>query len=199
MPAATKLAALLLAAGRGTRFGGQKLEAPLRGTPLIGHVAATIDTAIRAGTVSECLTVVAAGDVAVRQLVADCGFRWIENPAPLHGLSSSLRLGLHGLAADPTIGAVLIILGDQPLLRLEVVIALADRWNQTGHSARPRYSAHPDQPGHPVLLDREAWKLAEAASGDSGLRGVLQDDAVEIVDVEGRNPDVDTREDLQSL
>lgn len=199
MPAASKVAALLLAAGRGTRFGGQKLEAPLRGTPLVGHVAATIDTAIRAGTLSHCLTVIAAGDDGVRQLVANCGFRLVENPTPASGMSTSVRLGLEHLATDPSIGAALIVLGDQPLLRLEVVLALTDRWHQTGRCARPRYSAHPDQPGHPVLLDRESWKLAERATGDTGLRGILPADEVEIVDVDGRNPDVDTRADLQSI
>jgi CTP:molybdopterin cytidylyltransferase MocA len=114
-------------------------------------------------------------------------------------MASSIRRGLEQLAADPAIGAALVVLGDQPLLRLEVVLALTDRWHQTGRSARPRYSAHPDQPGHPVLLDRELWKLAEGATGDAGLRGMLPSDEVEIVDVEGRNPDVDTREDLQSI
>lgn len=199
MPTPVKVAALLLAAGRGTRFGGQKLEATLRGTPLFGHVAATVDTAIRAGTLSQCLTVVAAGDSGVRQLVVDCGFGLVENPAPRDGIASSLKLGLQCLAADPAIGAALILLGDQPLLRLEVIIALTDRWHQLGHSARPRYSAHPDQPGHPVLLDRSLWKLAESTSGDAGLREVLTADQVEIVDIEGRNPDVDTPQDLMSL
>jgi CTP:molybdopterin cytidylyltransferase MocA len=199
MPAAVKVAALLLAAGRGTRFGGDKLQAPLRGRPLVGHVAATIDTAIRARTIAGCLTVTAAGDSALRQLVMECGFAGVENPDPAAGVSSSLSLGLKSLALDAGIGAALIVLGDQPLLRLEVILALVDRWHETGTSVRPRYAANPGQPGHPVLLDRSLWKLADGLSGDAGLRGILPTDQVEVVDVEGRNPDVDTREDLGSL
>lgn len=199
MPAAVKVAAVLLAAGRGTRFGGAKLQAPLRGQPLVGHVAATVDMAIRAGTLARCLAVIAAGDDAVRQLVANCGFGSVENGDTGSGISSSVRLGLKTLSGDPEIGAALIVLGDQPLLRLEVIIGLVDSWHQTGRSARPRYSAYPDQPGHPVLLDRALWKLADTAMGDSGLRGILPADQVSVIDVSGGNPDIDTREDLDSL
>jgi molybdenum cofactor cytidylyltransferase len=194
-----KVAALLLAAGRGSRFGGDKLQAPLRGTPLVGHVAATVDSAIRAGTLARCVAVVATGDDGVRQLVADCGFEAVENGEAASGISSSIRVGLARLARDPSVGAALIVLGDQPLLRLEVVLALVDRWHQLGKSVRPRYGETPDQPGHPVLLDRSLWKLAETANGDRGLVGILPANSVEIVGVDGRNPDVDTREDLSSL
>jgi CTP:molybdopterin cytidylyltransferase MocA len=194
-----KIAALLLAAGRGTRFGGGKLQAPLRGTPLVGHVAATIDSAIRAGTLARCVAVIAEGDAGVRQLVVDCGFEAVENRDVSTGISGSVRCGLEALARDPSIGAALIVLGDQPLLRLEVVLALVDRWHQSGRSTRPRYAETPEQPGHPVLLDRSLWKLADAAEGDRGLGALLPARDVESVDVHGRNPDVDTPEDLYSL
>lgn len=194
-----KVAALLLAAGRGTRFGGDKLQASLRGTPLVGHVVATIDSAIRAGTLSHGVAVVAAGDDAIRQLVVNCGFEAASNDDPAGGISGSIRCGLEALLPDPSIGAALIVLGDQPLLRLEVVIALVDRWHQMGKSARPRYAETPEQPGHPVLLDRSLWNLAENLSGDRGLGGILPSQGVEIVEVDGRNPDVDTTEDLADL
>lgn len=194
-----KIAALLLAAGQGSRFGGNKLQAPLRGRPMIGLVAATIDSAIRAGTLSHCVAVVAAGDDGLRQLVVDCGFEAVENDDSASGISSSIRRGLSALAKDTGIGATLIVLGDQPMLRLEVVIALADRWHQTGRSVRPRYADTPEEPGHPVLLDRSLWKLAEKLEGDSGFRELLPVGSVEIVDVDGRNPDIDTVEDLSSI
>src|SRR5689334_16705585 len=108
-----KIAALLLAAGRGSRFGGDKLQASLRGTPMLGYVAATIDTAIRAGTLARCVAVVAAGDGAVRQLIVDCGFEAVENDDPASGISGSIRHGLGAFAGDPAIGAALIVLGDQ--------------------------------------------------------------------------------------
>ncbi|HWA15876.1 MAG TPA: nucleotidyltransferase family protein [Gemmatimonadales bacterium] len=194
-----KVAALLLAAGRGTRFGGPKLQASLRGTPMLGHVAATINSAILTGALDRCTAVTAAGDSAIRQLVVDRGFDAVENDNPAAGISGSIRCGLDALAPDAGIGAALIVLGDQPLLRLEVVTALVDRWRQTRKSTRPRYAASPEEPGHPVLLDRSLWRLAERLSGDAGLRGILPVDQIEVVDVEGRNPDVDTSEDLLSL
>jgi CTP:molybdopterin cytidylyltransferase MocA len=194
-----KVAALLLAAGRGSRFGGDKLRAPLRGTPIVERVAATIDGAIHAGALSGCVAVVASGDAALRQLVAGRGFAVVENDDDAAGISGSIRRGLSALAKDPSIGAALILLGDQPLVRLEVMIALVDCWRHLGRSARPRYADTPDQPGHPVLLDRSLWRLAETLRGDHGLGSALASQNIEIVEVDGRNPDVDTPSDLSAL
>jgi CTP:molybdopterin cytidylyltransferase MocA len=78
-------------------------------------------------------------------------------------------------------------------------VALVARWRETGARAvRPRYSAEPDVPGHPVLVERSLWPLVHRLEGDEGLGAVLQGGrvAVDVLPVEGRNPDIDTRADL---
>jgi CTP:molybdopterin cytidylyltransferase MocA len=99
-------------------------------------------------------------------------------------------------------GAALVFLADQPLVQLAVVEALVAAWKAgTGVMVRPRYKANPGIPGHPALLDRSIWPLAQQLHGDRGFAGLL--DSIlrpsVILDVAGDNPDVDTLADLQSL
>jgi CTP:molybdopterin cytidylyltransferase MocA len=122
------------------------------------------------------------------------------NDAPDRGLSGSLRRGLAALGADA--GAAIVLLADQPLVRQDVVAALVGGWRAgLGVVLRPRYAGAPDEPGHPVLLDRVVWPLAAALEGDRGLGSLFPPGAagVALIDVAGRNPDVDTPDDLTTL
>lgn len=195
--------ALLLAAGAGTRFGSQKLLAIWRGRPLVGHAIALITALRDRGAIAGATAVVRKGDEAVAALVRQSGLRVIPNAEPAQGLSHSLRLGLGALAAlSPQPEAALIFLADQPSTPLEAVEEVIRAWELGGNAVvRPRYADAPDEPGHPVLLDRDAWGLAERLTGDQGLGRELAraSHLVLHVDVEGANPDVDTPADLSRL
>lgn len=191
---------MLLAAGHARRFGGAKLLASLHGRPVLAHVLDTLGRARAAGIVAGGRIVVAAGDAGVAELATSAGLETIVNPAPDQGLSSSLRCGLAALGSDT--GAAVILLGDQPLVRLEVVRALVDAWREgRGNVVRPRYAEAPGEPGHPVLLDRSVWPLADRLQGDAGFGALLPPGSagVALIDVAGRNPDVDTPADLDTL
>jgi CTP:molybdopterin cytidylyltransferase MocA len=195
--------ALILAAGTGTRFGSDKLLALWRGRPLMAHVIATATTLRDAGTVGGVTAVVREGDDAVAALARQSGLRVVVNAHPELGLAHSLRLGLGALAVlTPEPGGALIFLADQPATPLEASEEVVRAW-RLGRSAvvRPRYSEAPDEPGHPVLLDRDAWGLAEGLTGDQGLGRALarSPHLVLHVDVDGANPDVDTPSDLSRL
>ena len=195
--------ALLLAAGAGTRFGSQKLLALWRGRPLISHAITLIGALRDRGTIAGATAVVQAGDEAVNALVRQSGLRVIRNAHPEQGLAHSLRLGLGALAGlSPQPEAALIFLADQPSTPIDAVEEVVRAWELGGNSVvRPRYAGAPEAPGHPVLLDRDAWGLAERLTGDQGLGGELAraPHLVLHVDVEGTNPDVDTPEDLSRL
>jgi CTP:molybdopterin cytidylyltransferase MocA len=194
------VAAVVLAAGRSRRFGSAKLLAPLHGRPLAAHAFDVVSQARASGVVADAVAVVASGDDAVADLALAAGARTIVNDAPDRGLSGSLRRGLAALGADA--GAAIILLADQPLVRQEVVAALVGGWRAgLGVVLRPRYAGAPDQPGHPVLLDRSVWALAAALEGDRGLGSLFPPGAagVALIDVAGRNPDVDTPDDLTTL
>jgi molybdenum cofactor cytidylyltransferase len=195
--------ALVLAAGRGERFGGDKLLAPFHERPLADHAFTVVRRAVTVGSLAGGVAVVPAALEPLRRLAGAAALDLADNTGPEDGISSSLRLGLarvmerSGGAAD----GVLVVLADQPLLRFEVIEQLVAAWRGTGQSVRPRYQDQPGVPGHPVLLDRSAWEQAASLAGDRGLGPLFeaQPGIVTVIDVAGRNPDVDTAADLARL
>ena len=193
--------ALVLAAGEGRRFGGGKLHALYRGRPLLSYVLDVVGTARQRGLIEGGHVVIAAADARAADLAGATDLDVVLNDAPELGLSHSLRLGLAAVSATGA-GAALVFLGDQPLVRLEVVDAVIARWREGGRDVvRPRYRAGPDAPGHPALLTRAVWPADRRLLGDHGFGSLLDDTSFQTVrvDVSGDNPDIDTVADLVGL
>jgi molybdenum cofactor cytidylyltransferase len=188
---ASRAAALVLAAGSGSRFGGGKLLAALAGKPLLQHV---LDGVARLG-IEEVIVVLGADAEAIERSIEWRRERRVANPEPGRGLASSLQVGLAAL--DPATDAVLILLGDQPLVADSTPRALLDAPVDPGRPVVvPTYA---DASGrNPVLLYRSAFDLADEAEGDRGLGPLLEahPELVQEVPVPGSNPDVDTAADL---
>jgi molybdenum cofactor cytidylyltransferase len=188
------VSAVVLAAGSSSRFGAQKLLAPLGGRPVLQHVLDTI-----AG-IGFAETIVVLGDNAdeIGPAIAWHGERRLRHRHPEAGLSSSLRMGMDGVSAGSN--AVLLLLGDQPLVRAGVIHALLEAITNDGRPvAIPKYAAGGGP--NPMLVHRTGWHLANAATGDRGLGPVIAalPELVLEVPVEGANPDVDTPADLAAL
>jgi molybdenum cofactor cytidylyltransferase len=189
----------VLAAGLAQRFGGRKLLATLGGRPLVSHVLETVSAARASGLLAGVVVVAEEGNDPVSDMAKRSGAALAWNRDPSRGLSSSLALGLSALPDQ--LDAALVFLGDQPLVRMDVIRSLIDAWRNGEDEAliRPRYARAPDTPGHPVLLPRPFWALARGLEGDRGLGSRLATETVHIVDVAGDNPDVNTPADLASL
>jgi molybdenum cofactor cytidylyltransferase len=122
------------------------------------------------------------------------------NPAPERGLATSLAVGFGPASAAPTPAGVLVVLGDQPRVRADIIRALCAA--SAPHAAvaiAPRYEA--DAAPNPVLLLPVGWPLVARLTGDRGLGPLLASAAEEVirVPVHGANPDVDTPADLADL
>jgi molybdenum cofactor cytidylyltransferase len=181
-----RLGAVVLAAGKGTRFGGGKLAAKVGDKTLLERV---IETA-RASPAGEIVVVTRPG-VALPK--ADDRVRGCEIESEM--LSDSLRLGLARLVAAD---AALIFLGDMPLVPPKVGQTLVDALGEA-IAAVPTFDG---RPGNPVLLARGGFALAEELSGDSGLGRVLRErhDVVYVpVSDDGVLIDVDTADDLAAV
>ncbi len=187
-------AGLILAAGRSTRFGANKLLADVDGRPMLQHV---VDFAAAFG-LDPVVVVVGPDHAAVA-----AGLTWraeeiVVNPEPERGLSSSVRLGLAALVSSDATRA-LVLLGDQPFLTsAQTRRILAAQTDAAGPILVPRYEG---RPGNPVLLERSAWPLAESLIGDRGMVQVINahPTLVRYVDLPGANPDIDTADDLAAL
>lgn len=178
-----RTAAVVLAAGGGTRFAGavHKLLTPLRGRPLVAHA---IDTAVAAG-LDAVYVVVGAVDVPVPDgVVVVRNERWAE------GMATSLAAGVAAARAGGH-DAVVVGLGDSPDVTVEA-------WRLVAAAPGPAAVAvYPERRGHPVRLAAEVWdRLPE--TGDEGARSLLAELGDRVVEVRcpGSPTDVDTVEDL---
>ncbi|MGH7657005.1 MAG: nucleotidyltransferase family protein, partial [Gemmatimonadales bacterium] len=135
-------AAILLAAGRSSRFGGPKLLAGLAGRPLLDHAAELVGALSRDGTLACAVAVVGPDSPAVNDILCGHGIEPVQNPDPAEGLASSLRAGITELQKrKPVPDAVLIFLADQPKVQADTVHTILSAW-RTGAKpvVRPRYS-----------------------------------------------------------
>lgn len=201
---ASRFAGIVLAAGTGSRFGGGKVRAPLNGRPLVAHVLANA----RAAGLGRVVLVLGRDAEAVRAaLLSDDpagldGVTVAVNPAPERGLTTSLRIGLAVATADLAPDGVVVLLGDQPRVRADVVLALlgaAATAPPGAFAVAPAYAG--DGAPNPVLVLPALWPLAAGLHGDRGLGPLLAADPGRVVrvPVPGANPDVDTPTDLAAL
>jgi molybdenum cofactor cytidylyltransferase len=184
-------AAAVLAAGRGSRLGGDASKPLLewRGRPL---VAWALDAALASG-LAPVLVVVGYRAREVRAAVGR-EVEIVENPEWEEGIASSLRAVLTALTPRPEIDAVCVGLADQPLVGAEAYRRAA---GTDGELVVPTYDG---QPGNPVKLARSLWPEALELRGDVGARALARDRAV-LIDCTGTGSaaDVDTLEDLERL
>ena len=166
MTADNPVIGLLLAAGEGSRFGGDKLLQPLAdGTPIGLQAARQL-----AAQVDELLCVVRPNDRALHALFSAEGFTVLPNPEHLSGLSSSLKAGV---AARPNAAYWLVGLGDMPFIQpatyTSVRAALNQQLKQPAHTQRLlRTRLHQHTHGHPCALPQRYRTELMALSGDSG-------------------------------
>lgn len=193
------LGAVVLAAGAGSRFGGGKLLASLGGRPVLQHV---LDRVADAG-LDDVVVVLGDDADAVEVAIAWRAERRVRNPEPERGLSSSLQVGIAAVAGG--VGAVLIVLGDQPRVSAAAIRAVLDAGVTAERPiAAPVYVGNGGR--NPVLLGRDAFVLVEAAEGDQGLGPIIAahpelvgEVPIPLEAAPDGNPDIDTRADLVAM
>lgn len=115
-------AALILAAGKGTRMKSDlhKVLHPIAGRPMLGHLIAAVD---QLGAVRK-LVVTGAGREQVEAFVAPLGVD-VATQEPQLGTAHAVQQGEDALAGFD--GDVLILYGDVPLVRPETMARMLDR------------------------------------------------------------------------
>jgi CTP:molybdopterin cytidylyltransferase MocA len=169
-----EVAGVLLAAGRGRRYGMPKALVRHRGTLFVEHASGVLHDA---GCVPVVVVLGAAAD-EVRAGARLSGATLVDNPAWESGMGSSLRAGLAALASSGAVAAIVLPV-DTPGVTVAAVRRVAGL-AAPDVLARATYGG---APGHPVLLGRAHWAgVIESATGDQGARDYLSAHPVVEVD-----------------
>lgn len=180
------VAIAVLAAGRGVRFGGGKLDADLGGKAVAKWVT---DTAEQAGFARR---VIVTGADMPKFAAGLTGWERVINPSPDRGIAGSI---MTAAKACSMCERLVIVLADMPFIGSDYLRSLADGTHVT-------FTDYPDGNfGVPAAFPvRSFGKLAQL-SGKSGAATIDWDEKIE-----RRSPhsaaclrDIDTREDLKSI
>jgi len=137
------LAALILAAGKGTRMKSDlhKVLHPIAGRPMLGHLLTSVDALAPAHKV----VVVGSGREQVEPFVsAEGGVVVVQEPQ--HGTAHAVQQGERALAGFE--GDVLILYGDVPFVSAETMRRMIERLNAEDAPAAVVVGFRPDQPKH---------------------------------------------------
>jgi molybdenum cofactor cytidylyltransferase len=187
------VAAIILAAGRGTRFGDElKLLAQIGGKALVRHAA----EAAVGSMVDPVIVVTGYRSNEVEAALHGLPVQILYNALFAQGLSTSLKAGFSAL--PPTTRAAVILLGDMPFVKADLIDALVAEWRERGEPAAlvPTLDG---RRGNPVVLSRDLQAVIEDLSGDGGAGSLLRE-RLDVLEWPTTDPavaqDIDTREEL---
>ncbi|HZT48179.1 MAG TPA: nucleotidyltransferase family protein [Hyphomicrobiaceae bacterium] len=190
------VAAIILAAGRSTRMGANKLLADVGGAPMVRVVA----QAVLASAARPVLVVTGHQADEVRAALAGLEVKCVANPDFAQGLATSLKAGLRAVPSDAD--GVLVVLGDMPRVTSEHLDRLSAAFAASGGSAVV-VPTHEGRRGNPVLWPRALFAGMLALDGDAGARRLLATHAARVREVDLATDaiffDVDTPEALADL
>lgn len=173
MRADAAVAAVVLAAGEGSRFGGAKQER------LLPSVLARLSRA----PVDDVVVVLGAHVFPVEGARTVVAADWARGPG------ASLRAGLEALG--PEVAAAVVCLADGPLLSPAAVERVVDAWRKG--AGRVVAASYGGVRGHPVVVDRSLWDEVSDEGGRTFEAALVPCDDL------GEPGDVDTTADLRRI
>lgn len=184
---------ILLAAGKGSRFGGHKLLHVVDS----GHPVGTAAARALITAIPESLAVVRPDDDALSMLLSEQGLSIVINHRAGDGIGTSIARGVE--AAAGALGWV-IALADMPLIRAATIELVAARLRCGAALVAPVYRG---RRGHPIGFSNSFFAELTALHGDRGGRDLLKQhaDRVHLLDVDDRGvvTDIDYRVDHETI
>ncbi len=189
-----EIVGLLLAAGRGVRFGGEKLLARLGSGDLAGEQVGVVALRHLRLTVPDVVAVIRDDDRALAAALGANGARIVRCPNADDGMGASLACGVQATAQAR---GWLVALADMPWIAPATIGRVAAAIADGASVAAP---FHRGERGHPVGFGAACYAALAALTGDEGAKTVVaaqRDRVVRIVvDDAGILRDVDTPSDL---
>ena len=185
-----KLATIVLAAGKSSRMGENKLLLPVGDRTVLEHIISNLEP-------YEIIVVTGHRPGKIKELSESMGARVVHNPQYEEGMTTSFQVGLRSIDVD----AVFLVLGDsfgfnQKLLqRMEQT--LED--NPQAMLVSPRYKG---MKGHPVLIRKSLFKEFLGISEKETMKTVIERHNDSHLFVEGDQwtvTDLDTKKDYDRI
>jgi molybdenum cofactor cytidylyltransferase len=185
-----RIAAVIVAAGAGRRFGGPKVLARLGGKTFLEHALEAVASCEPRLVVIDPASAPAARARAVSEAA---GAVVLGNPDPARGMLSSVKIAIATL--DPGVTHALLLPVDHPGIRRVTVDRLLAR--AADQIVLPVFRK---RRGHPVLFPRALFPALLSAPDSEGARAVVHANTVlELpVDDPAVARDVDTPADLRT-
>lgn len=177
---------IILAGGTSTRMGENKLDLRLRGKEIVQIV---INNA-RDSKLDELIVVYGKYEIKTE-------LPKVFNPRYEEGMSTSIIAGLAGFNGD----AVMLILGDMPLVKHEIIDSLYDAFVSSSKNIAVPYRN--GIRGNPVIIGKKYYDDLLKNTGDKGARNIIKENPgdIEKVDIEddGIFVDVDDKTKYEKL
>jgi len=183
---------LILAAGMSTRMKQQKLIMPYGSQSFVESI---VEKAM-ASLAQKTLMVVGSDQKAVMAKVAHLQPALVYNRRYPEGMLSSVQCGVLALGDCE---AIVILLGDQPMVTTATIDALISAWIKSKKGlVVPTFKG---KRGHPVLIDMKYKQLIQKLNGNIGLKELFQKQKDDILEIEINSDDIlkdiDTPEDYE--
>ncbi len=190
-------AAVVLAAGASNRMGSKnKLLADLAGEPVLRRTVSNV----LSSRLRPVIVVTGFEAERVGRALAGLPVNLVHNAGFAEGMATSLAAGI--AAVPEGVDGAVICLGDMPLIKNDVINALIDAYAPENNRTIA-VPVHAGRRGHPVLWARRYFVDLQHLTGDSGARGLLEDNVACVVEVEVSDnaifADADTPEALAGL
>jgi molybdenum cofactor cytidylyltransferase len=163
MVTSSRIGAVLLAAGPGSRMGHRpKSLLELDGVPLIRRQL----SALSGAGIAQVVLVLGHYATRIEAAVKDWPVTRAHNLAPQAGQTSSLRLGLQAL--PPELDAVVVALADQPLITAGDIGDLLKAYEERPAGTQLVQPTVDGLPGNPVMFSAQVRTQMLAAGADVG-------------------------------
>ncbi len=197
-PRRRPIAALVLAAGQSTRMAphNKLLLADQTGKPMIARVVDNVLTS----QARPVLVVTGHRGADIRAALGGRPVTFVDAPDHAAGLSASLKAGIAALPAH--VAAVLVCLGDMPLVTGRILDRILATYDPDEGRAIV-LPVHQGRAGNPVLWDRSFFPEILSLTGDVGARGLLKRHEEQVAEIETGDDavlrDFDTLDSLATL
>lgn len=192
-PKRKKVSCIVLAAGKSTRMGEQKLLLPYQKSTIINKVVATTLNS----NSSQTLVVIGSHKNEIKKALKGLDIILVTNDQFEEGMLSSVQVGVS--AVDASADGMIILLADQPMVSEKIINQLITSFQKTDKGLIiPTYN---NKRGHPVLIHSKYKKSIPMLNSAIGLRELFLTNSHDILEITVETDeilkDIDTQDDYK--